>query len=134
MTQLVPVLAQDVPMVWPIVAPLLAPAVVRADGQIEIDDVYQQLITRDMQLFTAWDGTDCLAAAVTQIICYPRRKVLGIPFIGGRKRGDWLSFQPVFEAWARDKGCDALEGYARPGWLRVLRDWRHCWTVIRKDL
>lgn len=134
MTILVPIPANEVPEVWYLVAPVLEPAIKRADGQVCLEDVYRQLIDRDMQLFTAWERDELQAAAVTQIICYPRRKVLAIPFIGGRKRGDWLSFQPVFEAWAKEKGCDALEGYARPGWLRALKDWRHCWTVIRKDL
>jgi hypothetical protein len=134
-TQLVPVPAHDVPLIWPAAVAELRKAIRFADGVMTEATVYEALLSRDMQLWTAWDDDGLEAAAVTQIVCYPGKKVAAIPLIGGRRRNDWLCFQPVFEAWARQNGCDALEGYARPGWLRVLSDdWRHCWTVIRKDL
>ena len=136
MAKLVPVLAAQVTSVWPLVAPDLSKAIKRADGVMTEETVFKALLTRDMQLWTAWDEQGELeAAAVTQIVCYPGKTVCAIPLIGGKKRDDWLVFQPQFEEWARANGCDALEGYARPGWLRVLSDdWRHCWTVIRRDL
>ncbi len=134
LAQLLPVPAADVAAIWPIVAPDLRRAIKRSDGAMTEEHVIKCLLNRDMQLWTAWDNGELEAAAVTQIIVYPGRKVAGIPLIGGRKRNDWLVFQPLFEEWARANGCDALEGYARPGWLRVLTGWRHCWTVIRRDL
>ena len=135
MARLIPIPCEQVPDAWALVAPHLRKAIARSDGNLTEEGVLQACCYRDMQLWTAWDGLDLEAAAVTQIICYPGRKVASIPLIGGRKRNDWLCFQPQFEEWARANGCDALEGYARPGWLRVLSDdWRHCWTVIRRDL
>lgn len=135
MTQLVPVPAKDVAEAWPVVVGELRRAIKRADGVMTEETVYEALLSRDMQLWTAWQDGELQAAAVTQIVSYPGKKVAAIPLIGGRKRNDWLLFQPQFEEWARANGCDALEGYARPGWLRVLsNDWRHCWTVIRRDL
>lgn len=135
MTQLIPVPARDVAEAWPVVAGDLRRAIKRADGGFTEETVYAALLSRDMQLWTAWQDGELQAAAVTQIVIYPGKKVAAIPLIGGRKRNDWLSFQPQFEEWAKANGCDSLEGYARPGWLRVLsNDWRHCWTVIRRDL
>lgn len=131
---LVPIPAEHVATVWPMVAPLLAPAVRRADGTITLDDVRELLLARDMQLWTSWRGGTVEAAAVTEIRTYLRRRVCAIPFVGGVNRRHWLGFEPVVADWARAHGCDALEGYARPGWLRVLRHWRSCWTVIRRDV
>jgi hypothetical protein len=135
MARLIAIPAHQIPEAWPHVASALRKAIKRADGVLTEQSVYEALLSRDMQLWTAWDGLDLEAAAVTQIVIYPGKKVAAIPLIGGSKRNDWLCFQPQFEEWARANGCDALEGYARPGWLRVLTgDWRHCWTVIRRDL
>ena len=64
--------------------------------------------------------SEVLAAMVTRIISYPRRKSCQIFLIGGRSLSLWSeSFLTTIEAYARSHGCHLLEGGARLGWSRV---------------
>lgn len=132
--ELVGVRSELVDTVWPRVEPLMDRACKRSHGVYEPSDIYEALMGRTMQLWTAWDGKELVAAAVTEIRIYPRMKVLAMPLLAGERLKDWLEFQPTFEEYARAHGCSHLEGYARKGWLRVLKNWTPQWTVIRKEL
>lgn len=127
--------AGRVASVWPAVAPMLARALDHGQGDYGLDDIRALLLDRSCQLW-AWIEDGAIAACcVTTIIVYPRRKVCGLMLVGGKGLARWLdAAQPVIAAWARAQGCTQLEGYARKGWLRVLKDWRTAWTQIRRDI
>lgn len=65
------------------------------------------------------DGIEVLGAVVCAINLYPRRKILFIQFLGGDRSRLWRqNMYNLLKRFARDNGCDAMEGIGRVGWLR----------------
>lgn len=125
---------EEVSALWDLIWPLLKPAAKRAQGGWSEQSIRDAIASGDAQLWASWDGK-IGAVAMTQIIISGDKKLCSIPLLGGKSRANWLHYEPQVCEWAKAQGCVALEGYARPGWLRVLHGgWRHCWTVIRKDI
>lgn len=84
-----------------------------------IEDVEQSVASGHMQLWAGERG-----ALVTQIITYPRKKVLHV-FIAGGEMDQVLDFLPSLHLWADMQDCDTLTLSGRVGWKRVLAD--HGW-------
>ncbi len=74
------------------------------------------------------------ACCTTKIITYPRSRICAMPLIAGTKMKNWLSSEETIVAWAKERNCTQIEGYARDGWLRVLKHWSKVWTTIRRDI
>ena len=132
-----PIPAGQIERFWPVAAPLLAPAIARAQGDWQADDVHAALLARDLQLWL-WLNDDGIATAagVTTIDVRPRRAVCVVMFLGGRDRSSWQEEAlDTITTWARAEGCTAIEGHGRPGWLRVLRNtaWRTTTHTLRQE-
>jgi hypothetical protein len=78
------------------------------------EDIEAGILSGKMQL---WSGPNC--AAVTEVIEYPRKKVLHIFLAGGDMAG-LLDMMDSAEAWGRTQGCTSLTLSGRRGWSRVL--------------
>lgn len=79
------------------------------------EDVRDGILTGKMQIWPAQRGM-----AVTEIIQYPRRKVLHC-FLAGGDMDQILDMIESAVAWGRGQGCDGLTLSGRLGWDRVLR-------------
>lgn len=130
------VLSHSIDKVWPEVSVLLAPAVLYSDGKYEVEDVYKSLTERDMQLWVAFKNKGLCATCVTQIINYPRKKVMFLLFIAGIQSINWLHLADDLAQFAREHGCQSVEGYGRPGWekLGVPFGFKKIHTIFRLDL
>lgn len=121
------VIVQGVPSIavekiWPHVDGHVARALRRANGCYLPVDLRDACMRTEMQLWVAVDiaTREILAAVLTRIAVYPRRKSLSIPWVGGRRMTEWLpQMSQVLEGFARQAGCDFLEGASRRGWLRL---------------
>ena len=76
-----------------------------------------------MQLWTVDDAeAGTVAAAVTQIVQYPRCKVLEVVALGGDGSAQWgEELHRALVAFAREHGCSHVRAYTRPGGARRLR-------------
>lgn len=121
---------------WPIVGPMLAPAVALSNGCYEVEDVLADLRTGHQQLWVDWvDGQTINAAMTTMFDQYPRKKTLKVVFVGGRKMKKWLpEFIGLVEAYARKNGADMLEGFFRAGWVKVWPGARISGVGLVKEL
>lgn len=128
---------------WPIVSPMLLPAIKRARGTMTVETVYQDLKNRDSQLWVAVNDTEIEAVAVTRIIQYPGIKVMAMPLVGGKNRNNWLHTEGMFVDFALSHDCQAIEAYMRPGWIGMVRrlsksvlgeEWEPIWTVVRRKI
>lgn len=84
------------------------------------EDVVEAVRDGRMQ---AWVNGDSIA--ITEIIAYPRKRVLHAFLAGGSMRGV-LDMIDSAAAWGRAQGCTAFTIAGRKGWLRVLG--RRGWT------
>lgn len=73
------------------------------------------------------------AAIATEVLAYPKGKILHAFMAAGRLR-KIVKLQPQVTEFARAEGCRAILCYGRPGWGRVgvARGWRlqsYCYVL-----
>lgn len=57
--------------------------------------------------------------AITEIIVYPRKKVLHV-FIGSGKRAELFEMIDVAWRWGQALGCSAMTLAGRKGWMKLM--------------
>lgn len=118
---------------WPVVAPMLAPAVERS-GEATLCEVAEAIEAGDAQLWIAHDAERVGMAMVTRLNRTARGLVCEIWQLGGANRGEWLGLLPQLEAAAKERGCVAVEIIGRRGWARLLPEYRETAVVLEKRL
>jgi len=124
----------EVESFWPLVVDHLKKAVPHTEGEIEPADMLPELIRGEMQLWFSVEDRQVTAAMVTQIIPYPRKKVLRILSIGGEGMARWMKHFPMVEEFAKQTGCSSIEAWGRKGWLRALPDWKCSYHILTKEI
>lgn len=127
--------SERLPRLWHHCAPLIDKAIQHTECDFDIDDVYRKALAKDCQIWVWVEKEEITACFVTTIHIHPKRKVCSVPLIGGRGLSVWRNgVDQTLGGWAKSQGCEYLEGYARPGWLRVLKNWFTVSTTIRRKL
>ena len=132
--KIVLVSSDDVPYIWEKIHPHLESMEPHSEGELAPEDFYEAITNGDMQLWTAIKDNEIMASMVTQIVPYPRKRVLRIISIAGEGMDQWIGYIPLIEDWALSMGCTSLECWGRKGWLKVLKDWKCSYHIITKDL
>jgi hypothetical protein len=117
--------------VWPYVEKLIAEALKRGEPCFGAEDVRKYLETGGWQLWIAYRGNDVLLACCTEILNYPNRRVCTLPIVTGQDRDEWIEHLNTIETWAAAQGCTLMKVTARPGWRRILKDYR--WTHVELE-
>ena len=125
---------EDIDVVWPHVKDHIARSAARAEGELTPDDFFAFLVDGQMHLWVAIENKNIIAAMVTQVIVYPRKKVLRIVAIGGEGMERWWQFFPTLEDFAMSLDCTSLEAWGRKGWTKILKDWKSSYIVYTYDL
>ena len=126
----------DLELVWDEVVPLIEAALKHSEGEIIPEDLVKPIKIGKMQLWVALsDGV--IAAMITEIVVYPRKRVLRVITIAGKDghgMSKWYGFLPLVEGFALSNNCSSLEAWTRKGMAKKLTDWEHKYMVITKDL
>lgn len=130
---------EHLPFIWPQARPYVAKALDRdGRGCYEPEDVLKALLDGICRLWISWNDEreHVEAAAVTEEIRYPRRVALRLWLIGGENMRAWgRPMRDLLEEYARDRGCDAIEGGMRKGWLRIGGEgWHQTGVTFEKRL
>jgi hypothetical protein len=102
--------------------PWIEAALEYSGGTHNFDDVAEGLASGKMQLWPAPKG--CI---VTEIVVYPRKKVLNV-FLGGGELDQLLDMHEDVIAWSKAQGCVALTITGRYGWKKPLT--KHGWKPL----
>jgi len=94
-------------------------------GTHNFDDVAEGLASGKMQLWPAPKG--CI---VTEIVVYPRKKVLNV-FLGGGELEQIMDMHQDVITWAKSQGCEALAMTGRFGWKKPLA--AHGWKAVHSS-
>jgi hypothetical protein len=123
-------------LVWSEIKPYLLETLEYADGKYNEQDIYDAIKANDMQLWVVYDNGKLLCYCITQIIIFPRKKILSIPFVGGIQMFRWLHLLDLIKQFGREKGCDFAEGYAREGWTKALKSFgfKRSYSIIKAEL
>jgi hypothetical protein len=114
----------DTPGWWPRIEGWIEKAIMYGGGvTIFPRDVYDGLMNRNMKLWLAVsdEGTPH-ACCVTQMVTYPRMRLLHILVVAGREHGmqNWIHFVTEIEKFARTLDCEGMEFGGRGGWTRTM--------------
>ena len=127
----------DIEAVWPNVETHIEKCVPHSEGELAVEDFYTLLSDGDMQLWLLLDNKEVMCTCITQIIPYPRKRVLRIIAMGGEPfkwRKNWKFALSVIEDFALNQGCSSIEAWTRRAFLKIMKDWKTSYSVITKDL
>ena len=83
-----------------------------AHGTFDIQNVFEDVMNGNAQF---WPGEN--SAVVTQIVNYPKKKVVHF-FLAGGDIKELQDMEPGIIEWAKSQGCEAITLTGRPGWTR----------------
>lgn len=123
--------ADEVKALWPALLPHIERALEGGFDEMLSDDVLEQASEGLMQVWSV--GT--VAVCVTQVVEYPRKKVLVAAFCGGTEGPQWWTdLDLTLETFAADNGCQEVRWIGRDGWLRRLKGYEVMATIARKRI
>jgi hypothetical protein len=98
-------------------------------GTHNFDDVADGIMEGRLQLWPAERG-----CAVTEIVIYPRVKVLHV-FLAGGEMDQIIDMINSAVAWSKTQGCTSMTISGRHGWQRVLEKhgFEPVMTVLKKE-
>lgn len=121
MAEILQIPAPMVGEVWPEAAPHLAESIAMTNGRFEPEDVKRLCEGGHMQLWLIGDDDKTAAAAVTEIVDYPRKRYARVVFVGGAGAKDWhADLEAALQTWSKGWKCDGLEAFGRKGWGRLI--------------
>jgi hypothetical protein len=129
--------AQFLAHAWIEAAPLIEKALKFASDKLDIVDVFERLSTGRYSLWVVTEGETIVVAMITEVMDYPAKRTLGVPFCGGHVGtiDKWLpDILTALDAHARHNGCQSVEVWGRPGWERLLKDYHKRYVCLEKDL
>ena len=119
---------------WPQLFPHLSKAAEYTFGRYEPEDILEAVLSGDAHLWVVLEESGAISGiTVTRFWDYPRKRCLDMVFLAGDDGFAWRELMlTTLRRWARDSGCDALEGSGRPGLARAFRDdgYQLLWQVF----
>lgn len=99
-------------------------------GTHTLTDVLDQIEAGEAQLWRDGDS-----AIVTEIVIYPRKKVLHFWLVAGELE-TVIRLSRLAMEWGKGEGCESATGTGRRGWVRALakEGWTLTHTLISKEL
>ena len=110
--------------------PWIEAALVYTGGTHHFDDIVKNIALGTMQLWPSPRG--CI---VTEIVVYPRKRVLNI-FLAGGELDQILDMDTDVKAWAKEQNCTAAIMAGRIGWKKPLAplDWKMLYASFIKEI
>ena len=115
--------AEYVDTCWNKITDFIEKAAEYTYGRYSADNLYDMVKEGEHQLWVAYEDSEFKGTVLTNVMNYPKRKVLCMGFCGGEKLEEWKD--PMLELlrrFAKDMGCDSIEAFGRPGWAKVFKD------------
>ena len=122
---------------WKQIEPFMAKAAKYTYGRFTSDDIYDSVTEHDYQLWVAFDETGIKGAVVTNVMVYPKRKLLCMSFCGGYDLKEWKEpMLSLLQRYAKDMGCDGIEATARAGWAKIFQSdgYKQNWVTFELPL
>ena len=122
----------EIDAVWPVIAPWIGEACLRAKGRYDAEDVRQWLLKRDWQLWVFYDP-EIIACCCTEIVDYPQKRYCRVAMAAGAGLHKWARHMQTIESWAISKGCHGMELGGRLGWKRIFPEWENNNLFLEKE-
>ena len=115
---------QECVPLWRYVREYLKPAVDLSQGRWNLEYVLAGLATGRQNLWLAADEEGkIIAAATTEVVDYPLKRMLTMHFIGGEDFDRWYTLMlNGMNEFAKSAGCDGIECVARMGFWKWFKE------------
>lgn len=133
MTQYWRAAPDEVDMIWAKVEDRIQAAMDRG-GRYDAADVRDLLLKGDWQLWVGWHDEIVDCVALTTIMQHPKGTECIILAATGDRMENWAHHVESIEQWAMHLGCDRVRAVARPGWEKILTDYRKLHVELEKRL
>lgn len=118
---------------YPQIEQMVASALAHGTSRVTAEDVFLDLQTGRKQAWIAWnEGVEALV--VTELLDTTDGRMCSIFICTGEGRDRWISHIATIEAWAKEEGCTRMEAWARPGWERILKDYKKTHVQLEKRI
>lgn len=117
----------EIDIMWDVIRPLVKSAL-KYTPYSNAGDVKQRLFNHLAQL---WQKNDYESILITEVVIYPRAKVLNLWLMAGRNPDN--EDLKIIENWGKESSCTHMEFTGRKGWERKVRDFDKL-TLFRKRL
>jgi hypothetical protein len=97
-----------------------------------LEDIRGFIKDESMQAWIAIDEK-IKGCVITDVINYPRKRILELLFIGGEDLDSWLYGWENIKDFAKKEGCKEIKSEGRPGWIKKA-DPKMTTTVYYWDL
>jgi hypothetical protein len=117
--------------VWNLIENDITQALIRSGGYANSNHFKEWCSNGIMQAWLIWDSTEkdpskkYYGVCVTEIIERPLQKCCNIRIMTGKHREKWQHLIKDVEVWAALNNCDKMELIARPGWEKVLKNFKY---------
>jgi len=131
MIYLVPIPKDKVDASWNKVEQSITEALIRSGGYANSNHFLEWCKEGKCQLWILWDSDEPIdqkkyyGVVVTELIQRPLQKCCHIRIMTGHHREKWQHLIKEIEKFASQNNCDKMELIARPGWEKVLRNFRY---------
>lgn len=120
---------------WDIIGPMINDVAERSRGRWTLPTIMAEILEGRWQLFVVLSDGRVRAVIATELYRELSGKLFcGIRFCTGETVRDWIGLLPVLEAWARDEGCAAIDGWCRKGWAKHLPDYTMSHVLLEREL
>ena len=106
-------------------------------GRYTAADIYEAIKDGDNVLWIAFDKDNIKGAVVTNMLTYPKKKVLCMQFCGGDDLKLWKEpMLDILKRFAKDVGCEGIESTGRPGWAKIFQNdgYKATWVTYELPL
>ncbi len=125
---------EEIDDAWSLVEQMISAALMRSN-QHTAADILKDLLNDDAQLWIAGNTADgVLGVMVTYMQHTTLSDHMRIFLCIGEQRERWMHHLAVVEQWAKDRGAERIIAVARPGWEKVLLDYRKTHSTLEKNL
>lgn len=131
MINLVSIPKDKVDASWFRVEQLITEALIRSGGYASSNHFKDYCIAGQCQLWILWDAEETneskklYGVVVTELIQRPLQKCCHIRIMTGHHREKWQYLIKDIEKFAIENNCNKMELIARPGWEKVLRNFKY---------
>ena len=138
MVKIIAIPPQEVPGIFPHIIDLIIQGMEYSHGEFDIDDLYKQLLTMQTVLWTVvTDKYEIEAFAITDVLEYPKKKVVRILLLAGKNMDSWKQeFSDAMVHWGAKIGASGIEVIGRKGWERSLEKlgYKFMNTILLKEI
>lgn len=115
------VVAEQLPKLWKHGESFVKRALDHANNELDHHCIRSLCEQRKMQLWLIGCKGKVIAAATTEIVVYPLKKVVRVVTLAGKDMDKWAPLlDKMLEQWGLSLGCEGIECFVRTGLTKKL--------------